>query len=97
MVGAIVQPSQESEAHANEGALPPGCVIKPDEEDSQAWAAELLRVPGYGQPCKFCQSKYHSRGGWYPFRSVVVSWKSGSKHYYKAGDEGHHDLVQAGQ
>ena len=109
LVGAsVIGNPAGSEAESND--ISPdrvGTIMPLSQSILATWAQFLVHFDGRGRPCRFCGSRYHSRGGWYPFRSIVVRWekrlpfkrkwtKREPEFYYKAGDEGSYDLVLAG-
>ena len=78
-----------------------------DQDDAEDWARGLLGdgAGPVGSGCNFCRSRWHTRGAWYPFRSMRVTWTDPGTEpetlYYKVGDidddgEVWFDLLQDG-
>jgi len=115
LVGTLVKarPGGEAEFANGIGLDRVGTIMPLDERTVRTWAEFLLSDVLGGnfqtmRPCRLCGSKYHSRGGWYPFRSALVRWEKRlplrksrirerePEYFYKTGDDGMYDLVPAG-
>ena len=93
-VGETVRPGPAFENDLLYDKKATGTVVDPDKRVLKEWARYLLRLTPNCTPCRYCKNKYHSRQGWYPFRSVVVQWKNHTL-YHKAGDDKEYGVVLA--